>query len=72
MRDMILAGIVNSLIGAVSTVSLVAIAFVGRRFWLRYGPRSGISRSVTWKSKYTCPRCGESAVISPVREEERP
>lgn len=66
-RDMILAGIVNNLVGTTFTVLLIVFVFLGRRLWLKYGPKSkSVSKAV--RVKYTCPHCKETFMISPVYE----
>ena len=68
---MILSGIVTNLVGTAFTVLMIALVFVGRRLWLKYGPKSKPKPAirVTFRSKYTCPHCKETAVVSPVYEE---
>lgn len=67
-RDMILAGIINNLVGTAFTALMIVLVFVGRRFWLKYGPKPKSDIKVVVRSKYTCPHCGETAVIEPVQE----
>lgn len=68
-RHMILSGIVNNLIGTVFTVLMIVLAFVVRKLWRKYGPRPRAAAKSVVRAKYTCPRCGETAVVSPTYEE---
>lgn len=75
---MILSGIINNLVSTAFTVSMIVIIFVGRKLWMKYGPKPEFAVKATSKytcptskSKYTCPHCGETAVITPVHEESQ-
>lgn len=68
-RHMVLSGIVNNLIGTGFTVLMIVIAYSVRKLWLKYGPKSKVAPRTVARAKYTCPNCGETAVVSPAYEE---
>lgn len=68
-RDMIISGIVNNIVGTIFTIVVIVLVFLLKKIWSRYGSKSGFKTTIVL-TRYTCPHCGTTAVISPVNEQQ--